>query len=401
MFYPFENNGILLYVEKFNFSSNYVLVDFVDSNEFTSFSSSTGIGYDWAGKPTMIEIVNYNQKRLREGTTYVLTNEAIDIISQRIEVTDDSLVIGFRIDLANEQQPIFGNSKSFNDFEKHWRRIDLSLSRFPQQFDFNSGLLDKVTVRNIGQGNWNEVISADKTKVVFDAGTIYTTKRAKLLELIGNRDEDYQVSKPLLILSHWDVDHYHFLLGFHDDTIKAFSHFICRGILPNLTARKVYSKFKRLNEKALIPIAPEPCEPERSSKKLTRYHLSNNRQLVFFNAAKNASRNRSGLGLILRTSKDAVIFSGDYDYAQISDYMLPELNYSCNHYLIVTHHGGKAGKFTYNHHKSNKLKSAIISVGKNPYKPPHPHSDNISNLDKIGFKVERTDRFSGDYNILL
>ena len=103
--------------------------------------------------------------------------------------------------------------------------------------------------------------------------------------------------------------------------------------------------------------------------------------------------------MILRKSNTSVLFTGDYDYTQVCNYMLPDVRYKCNQFLIVPHHGGNAGKFAYACSTQNILKDAVISVGPNPYKPSHPHTNNIAALVAKGFSVIRTDIIAHDYVI--
>lgn len=399
--YNFENKeDIYVYVEKYNKFSKYLLLDFVDSNELMFFNLITGFNYDWEHKPVMMEIINYKQKTVQKGVMYRISNETIQLFQQRIQIVEDSLLIGFRIELNENDSDIIGKNILFNLEERLWRNMDDSSYSDISQFKNKFKSYDKLVVRNIGQGNWNELIFKDQIELVFDCGTIYTTKREQILRMIGNRNFEYQKSKPIFILSHWDVDHYHFLLGFDDNTINSVSAFIYRGEIPNLTARKALGRFRILNRSALFPLsAVLPKLPKKSSTELEIIDLTGNGNILLQNAYKNRSRNKSGIGLTIRKSSVSIILSGDYDYSQISDYILPILNYECYHYLVVPHHGGKAGKFIYNTSSKNLLKQAIISVGANPYNPRHPHSENITSLRAKGFTVIRTDIFSNDYCI--
>ncbi len=396
-----EKNEIIVYIEKFVKRSKYVLFDFVDSNEFISFNSITSFNYDWEDKPTMIELINYSQGNLIEGTMYSLSIKAIGQIFERIERVEDSLVIGFRLDIFEDDFILFGKSISFNQLERSVRNMDDTNNSLLPDIGLKLPPTEKVIVRNIGQGSWNELIFENNIFLAFDFGTIYTTKKNQIFRLIGNRDIEYQKSNPVFILSHWDVDHYHFILGFQDNTIKSVSGFIYRSSIPNLTARKALGRFRKLNNNALIPLAAISPSLNRNSIFIQKQEMFCNSEILFFNASQNRSRNKSGIGLALRKKKSSVVFSGDYDYSQISSFILPLLNYECNHYLIVPHHGGNAGKFEYKNPAKNKLKSSIISVGKNPYYPKHPFQKNIDQLHKIGFKVLRTDIKNADIIINL
>lgn len=279
----FDNKSeVFIYVEKYSKENNYVLFDFIDSNEFNFFSNTISSQYDWETRPTMAEVINYNQRSLQEGVTYRITYETLIYFQQRIQVVEDSLIIGFRITLNDADNTLFGPSKSFNETERFWRNMDDSFNSELHPIIFDFGKINQVIVRNIGQGNWNEIKSNERFTLIFDAGTIYTTKRIDVFRLIGDRDNQYQKSNPIIIISHWDVDHYHFLIGFQDDTIKSIPIFIYRAAIPNLTARKVLGRFRSLNANALLPIAPIDPSPLRSSTKLRKFNFTTTGNIIFF-----------------------------------------------------------------------------------------------------------------------
>lgn len=396
-----SRNEIFIYVEKFNKLRNYVLADFVDSNEFSLFNQLTSMNYDYENNPSMLEILNYSQKQVREDTVYRVSFETITALIPKIRIVEDSLIIGFRIELSSDDPELFGKPKSFNAQERFWLNMDDAQRGYLPNLDLNLPNIDKVVIRNIGQGNWNELVSDKKFVLIYDSGTIYSTKANIVKTIAGSRNIEYQKDKPVLILSHWDVDHYHFLTAFDDETIKSFCIFIYRASIPNLTARKILGRFRKLNTDALYPLACANPSPKRSSSKLIGIPLTINKSIILYNASKNQSRNKSGIGLCIRRKNCSVILPGDFDYSQISDFILPDLAYACNHYLIVPHHGGKAGNFEYKAHRNNILKEAVISVGKNPYNPSHPHANNVINLKAKGFSVIRTDIIDRDYIIKL
>ena len=102
-----------------------------------------------------------------------------------------------------------------------------------------------VTIRNVGQGNWNEINFNDLVKIVYDAGAPMNASRTDIATIIGNRNTLYPTSKPILILSHWDKDHYHSLIGMTDTELQNnFSAFVCRDRIPNLTSRILFSRLR-------------------------------------------------------------------------------------------------------------------------------------------------------------
>ena len=103
--------------------------------------------------------------------------------------------------------------------------------------------------------------------------------------------------------------------------------------------------------------------------------------------------------LTIKTSNNSIILSGDAHYEQISRDILPDLNFTHKHNLVVPHHGGSAGTYIYNTSKLITLDKAIISVGVNRY--GHPVANNVSSLQTSKFQIQRTDKISNDITIPL
>lgn len=405
-FFPFIPDKIedpeiaFVYIEKK--VGDRILIDFLDSFEFGRFSNLIGVPNDWQENGSMIEFINYRgERKIQKGVVYILNLKALlnlDIAAFISQV--ESLVLAYQIDLADINQEIFGTSIALSKLERE--RGGISNRFTPSINDLKiESFTDQVVIRKIGQGNWNELYDKEKVHTVFDAGTIYTTSRNNLIRLIDDRDKLYQVSKPIFILSHWDVDHYHFLLGMEDDTIKAFQKFVFRNKVPSLTARKIIGRFNLLNKAALFPINADP-RPKytRGPIRLSSYPYNYSGTLQLLNAQENRSRNKSGIGLLLRTKNNTVVFAGDFYYDQLDIDVLPLISYQHdNHYLIVPHHGGNAGRMIYRLRTLVIQKKGIISVGKNPYIPKHPYSTTISSLMNLGFSVTRTDLQKSDYII--
>jgi hypothetical protein len=394
-----ETSGVFFYIEMFDARAGIVLIDFVDSNDFFAFSSLANLNYAWEAKGTMIELSGYNQKKVKEGASYEISEETIRLISQTFVTTEDSAVVGFKYVMNQDSPIIFGSSKSFDSFNRFSQFVGSTNRELFEGAGIQIGRVKKLLIRNIGQGNWNEVWDKDKPLIVFDIGTIWSTSKSDLANLIGDREKIYQAARPILVLSHWDVDHYHFLTELSDETIKSFQGFVFRSGPPNLTARKVYSRFSMLNRQSLVEIAPADPSPKRSSKVLYPIRFSGSGNIILYNASRNASRNHSGIGLLISEREIIAVLSGDFEYKQISDSIISNIDKRCVHHLIVPHHGGNAGKFIYNFRPKNSLGEAVVSVGKNPYKPKHPHEKNLDSLRNIGFHVVRTDYLGTDYEI--
>jgi hypothetical protein len=399
--YSYSEEETIVYIEKYDAETNIVLIDFFDSNQFSLFNLFINLNYNWQEKPTMIEIRNYKLKKLREGSYYRINRITWLQIFELGLLTfrEDSLLIGFTIELTDKVQEMFLKTKTFTEAERFFSRLDQTTSFIINESSIPKSISLEVIIKNVGQGSWNEVLSDGNVEIVFDCGVLYTTSKIDVKALALSRDSVYQKDAPILILSHWDVDHYHLLLAFSDKAISQFKLIIHRGIIPTLTARKVKTRFDTLNTNVKISLAPEAKNKRKKVGYLTGYTFSKDSTIILFNGSVTTSRNKSGIGLLIRKPQTSIILSADYYYHQVSRYILPLLNYSHNHYLIIPHHGGKAGNFVYNTGKLTVLKDAIASVGKNPY--GHPDKINMNNLNLVGFNTVRTDVLKSDYVLKL
>lgn len=402
--YP-EN--VLVSIEDFDKQAGIVLFDFYDSNEYTTFLNYINIENNFyfntnnnISNPSMVLIKNYKLRTIRENTIYSIKRETIEnwklqnIISNENE---SSFLIGHTIDLMSNEGEIFTTSVSLNDsFESFFlisnnykgNYSDIPISLF--------GRLS-VIVRNIGHGNWNEVYSNNEVKIVYDAGASLYASKNDIIKIIGNRSDLYSKAKPGFILSHWDKDHYHSLLGMSINELSYFSFFICRNELPNLTSRILHHKIiSAIGINKIFNIPAEQKDNKGGPTYLIPITPIEN-QLVIYNSQFNYNRNISGIVLSIKTKESSIILSGDVHYEQISRDILPHLNYPHNHNLVIPHHGGKAGKFIYKLPNRVSPSNAIVSVGKNHY--GHPLSNITESLESNRFKILQTKLLNKDISI--
>lgn len=221
--------------------------------------------------------------------------------------------------------------------------------------------------------------------------------RQDLRTLIDTRSTHYIKNKPKLILSHWDKDHYHCLLGMQDVELSAFSCFIFRDFVPNLTSRKLYSRISSLISSGNLYAIPAEDRTSRGGFTSLIPLNDTKNQIVIYNSQYHKNRNISGILLTLKTAKSSIVLSGDALYSQISRCILPHLNYNHKHNLIVPHHSGKGGEYIYNNPGKLKFETAIISVGKNNY--GHPNSNYVKSLKTDFNSVLKTSKEKKDIKI--
>jgi beta-lactamase superfamily II metal-dependent hydrolase len=396
-------DNVLVYVEEFNKQDGTVLFDFIDSKEYGLFNESLNSSND-LNKPSMVLLTNYKGRTVQENTIYAILPTTIQSWREQNAINSDNLnsfLIGYYIDVTKTEEPIFNESVSLSDlFDSFYLNYYMTGSGNVSNLTFHKKGKVSVTIRNVGQGNWNEINFNDKVDIVYDAGAPMNASRADIATIIGNRNTLYPTSKPVLILSHWDKDHYHSLLGMTDTELQSnFSAFVCRDRVPNRTSRILFARLRNA-------VGSENTYTISANTRLTRGGPTffspltpKNNQVVLYNSQHHKNRNISGLALTVKTKSGSIILPGDAHYDQISRDILPHLNYRHKHNLVVPHHGGKAGAYQYNTPALAKVDKAVISVGTNRY--GHPFENYITSLRTSGFTTHQTNSAAADIIVTL
>lgn len=245
----------------------------------------------------------------------------------------------------------------------------------------------KVVVKNVGQANWVEVLEDDIVKIVFDMGMPVDAKADDVITHLCN--SNYCKDKPIFILSHWHMDHYHALLALLSNLQNYFSQMYVPTLPPvSKTVKNLYNIIKQnfpacdiqltkgKNEMALEKV-DLPCEASLYKS-----------EIMF-------SENYRSLGLVIKTTHNYCVLTGDMSYKQV-EAMIQNIQLPKNGYLVVPHHGGKAGGCDL----TNYFEDGVISVGeKNRYN--HPERDVINALTAKCKKVQQTDLIKLDITITL
>ncbi len=376
------------------------MFDFFDSNELNLFTEYTNTVFD-LNKPSMVILKNYNKKKIQENTIYSINRNTVIgwVENNQLETQNDSFLFGYNINLLPSDTEVFNNTVTldeFNDWQLNYHMHGKGdIKKIPSKV---TGKLS-VIIRDVGQGNWNEIYVDGIATYIYDAGASMYDTKSQLIIRIGNRAVNYATDKPGLFLSHWDKDHYHALIGMTDAELSNFSFFVCRDQVPNLTSRILFVRLvTAIGINNIYTIQAEQNPPRQRQCKLKEISPKGN-QLMIFNAYQHKDRNVSSIVLSIRTSTSSIVLSGDCHYKQISNDILPLLSYPNNHYLVVPHHGGKAGTYIYKLPKQITPIKAIISVGHNYYGHPLTHYKTLLKLDS--FKIEETQAVSNDIIINL
>ena len=389
---------VLVYIEEYDKVNKQVILDFIDDGEYQAFVSLIKQSKNNKNASMMV-LRDYQQRNVQENTIYAIKrdviNEWVEDGSLVVSNGETSLLIGYTVNLKKDI-PVFNLSISLGGYEGV--TFDFSEPQNHQIENLDLAFKGKieVVVRDVGQGSWNEITNDGSVKIVYDIGCSVKANANDVRKLVNKKLPLYIKSKPGLIISHWDKDHYHCLLGMSDEELSLFSYVICRAYTPNNTSQRLLEKLIRnIGRDNVYTFAH--MAPVAGPVRLCLVNSPNN-QLLIFNGQYNKNRNISGIILALRTSSSSVVFSADTRYDQLSKDVLPFLNYKNYHYLIVPHHGGHAGPYLYEMFHSTLIHTAVISVGENTYR--HPLDYYLNSLRTEWPRIKET-RFEGDISLTL
>lgn len=393
-------NKISLYIEKVNRKENFVLLDFINESEY-----STAINYcninstEYGG--TMILMrpkADCNFKYPTEGKIYNTTLEnfysVFNLNQGQPAIENDSPDILLEIDLTEYSSQmasrIFNNgsypSKTFFSY------INSEISS--KDTDLVIPEIDSVIVKNVGHGNWNQIICKNGRGIMFDFGCSVIYSNSERRNLLHNNPLNKFTD---LIISHWDIDHYNLINSANATELSYIKNVYAPIASVNLMCQKAIKKLSAANITYLPPIA------QRLQKRVISLHeYSSGNNWSLFCGEQSKNKNLSGLALAVYNNQDCVYFCADHSFKQTLDDMyniLTNKTSDLTHHFIVPHHGGKAG--TYNLKRFNSSGScgkAVASSAKNPY--GGPKQDTITLFKSLGFNWEETEKAKNDIIII-
>ena len=410
---------IPVYIEKIDISTGWMLLDFPDDNNFNKFLNKINFEFTQKDYRSIIEIKGFNfsnNSKPKEGSYYKLPEEVINVdwnsAYQPLQDNNShSSVIAFTIDLK-QQNLDFGRALSKNvvfgegyleDGFNFFNNLDNEKEYFNQIKKWPNNT--RLIVRNVGQGNWNEIHFDDNHSIIYDIGVSVRYSAAEIKSLIRNRKIDGIINhetaileKTTLIISHWDIDHYLAVFEFDNDYLSNLGKIIFMANPPSKTSQEAVKKIRssQKNYGQILEISPADRGKGRGCSSILHLILQTN-CFTLFKGTKSSNRNKSGLSIAIWTKKSLAILPADHHYDQIDKYIIPYLPKDLETYLIIPHHGGHAGAYKLIH-KIKKAKTAIISVGKNQWKHPFRYI-----IEELNIKFEKTwkTNIKSDFNFIL
>lgn len=384
-----------IYIEKFDRYEGFLLADFINRDDFVEFCGIINQTVDENDYRTMLYIEGLRFLSgiyPKEGCLYNFPMEFINEINWNKESNGElegSDIIAFRAE-SNLNVPSF--------FSKTLKRQELTTAESSWEGGpcGGCGVLGDISiiVKNVGQGNWNEVYAENRCRIIYDLGASIHFSSLEVKQVV--KSTNAFLDSPSLIISHWDVDHYKAIFQIEDTLINQLCCVMCPSILPNLTSKRA---FKILQENCGYINTISPSNLRKVKRKVSLEVLFKYKNLYLFRAEKSSDRNKSGLSIALWNKKGAAILAGDHHYSQIFLDIYNNIPPGLELNIVTPHHGGEAGKLDSFVGKISMVNKAVTSTGKNSY--GHPKDENRKGLSKMGFKWLRTDNVGNDIVINL
>ena len=334
--------------------------------------------------------------RLFEDNYYTLDVDCA-IITRTENTSFESYIIDYsNVSFEQYKKVIERDTKAQNNLDKAKSRMPKGkvASVFHSFDDLCDDEKEFVLVNDVGQGNWNEYHCGNNIPLVFDIGADRYASNKSARSLIGQILPQYQSleKKPVVIISHWDLDHYRCLLSMSDLEINLFDCFIVMETLPTATAKKAYDLIEKNLGVNILAVTERL--PTKKAASLMIHPLHKAKKLSIYQGVGN-NTNNTGFIVAVSNNHTIVLLSGDCSWSQLNHLTRAEGQHKKKRlcHLVVPHHG--SGKDCC--YKGFVLPSswlygkAAVSVGINMY--GHPNPGVLKYLNSLfGSHASRTDK---------
>lgn len=396
-------NEVIVYLDDYIYSTDNVYqtvyLDFRTDKDLAAFKDAIGSSDEETRKylehkdEGYLEITNYHSsKRLTSGAYYALNVKSLKKLRAEQHRDHRLLLLSYNLDDCNDDFLL-----PHGELEPDKIEYDEPLRpELPDSFLYEESL--KLKVNNVGQANWNEIISNDKVIFVYDMGAPIS---ASIQDVRGNYIEKYaqpyQQDAPWLIISHWDKDHIHGLCVMSDDELKCFKGVICPFYMRSVVSKRLFARLKKaVGFQRMYSYKNRQRDHRYDYPRLQR--IFENHGIWLFLGEESRNINYSGIVMVVSGNNSHAVLTGDCLNIQAcyaTRYSRFIGGAAKRHILVMPHHGGKFKKQkVFNFYRlsgSTHPRKAVVSVGKdNPYK--HPDGDTLSYFKEMMYNpIDRTD----------
>lgn len=257
----------------------------------------------------------------------------------------------------------------------------------------------RVRVVDCGQGNWNELLGPD-WRLIYDCGASWKWTKRAVRKFVQERQLESGL-RTILVVSHFDVDHYHALLEASDSEVGQFELVLAPNRIPGTaTAKRFLARLASQGVKVrlLPPTTPLPGD----GRKIMLRSESRLGSVEVLRATPGASRNQTGIALIAKGTQRTAVLTGDHHHPKVLEAVLRYGHGGSEAVYVVPHHGGAAGKLVAS--DWGKVFGAfrpVLSYGQsNSY--GHPRADVLRELHRLrGLNPLHETAHHGDFEVAL
>lgn len=325
-----RDNLVFLYVEKYFRKRQSIILDFLEMKDFESFQNHCPdfIRFNESSdyKPTMLLVKNFKPSRkIYEGNIIILSmDELVEAISNDGNQTEASglpatVCYQFRdgTQLANFMDK---TSTTIKRYVPHkYIRLDYKALHYDEGIELQEldclGSIITAKVWNVGQGNTNSICDSDNDVVLFDIGASCLYAKNKLLDISAPICKMIlDVTNSVLIISHWDLDHFNLLTVIEGDILSNFSCVLYPDDVIGATAKEIEEKIQKYCKDKIRRIAPAVSS---TPKKRGIKEIASGEHFTLFVGEESRSKNISGLLLSITTEEKTMFFTGDHSNYQV------------------------------------------------------------------------------------